>query len=85
MFVQLTTGVAVIHIIKMTTTYKGTVVVHNPGSGLSAHMEFKDGGAGMLGALMTTGRNASQHQASRAACNNVQLIITKYICFIPRN
>ena len=67
MLAQLTTGVTIINVIKMDTSHRGTVVVHNPGSGLSAHMEFKDGGAGMLGGLLSSGKKASQHQASTAA------------------
>ena len=70
LLLQLTTGATTINVIKMTTTYRGTVVVHNPGSGLSAHMEFVDGGAGMLGGLMTTGKNRAQHQASTPLCQS---------------
>ena len=41
---QLTTGVTTINVLRQSTTYKGSVVVRAlGGSGLSAHMHFKDG------------------------------------------
>lgn len=53
---QLTTGVTTVNVLRQSTTYKGSVVVRAlGGSGLAAHMHFKDG------TVVSTAKTGSKH------------------------